>query len=458
MNILILGAGQVGTTAAYSLAREEFNEVTIVDKDPKVLRDIQDRLDVRTVVGHAAYPNVLERAGADDADMIIALTDSDETNMVACQVAYTMFHTPTKIARIRSAEYMGRDQLFVPEALPVDVRISPEQLVTEHIEQLIQYPGALQVLEFADGRVRLVAARAHRGGALVGHPLHELPDHIPNAATRVVAIYRAGRNIPVDGDTVVQEGDEIFFIAARKDIRAVLSEMRKLDDPVRRVVIAGGGNIGFRLASALEHTNQVKVIERDFERARDISERLDKAIVLHGDAADEELLLEENIDNADVFAALTNAEEANILSAMLAKRLGANKVMALINRPSYAELVETGTIDIAISPQQITLGTLLAHVRRGDVVKVHTLRRGSAEAIEAVAHGSNENSKVVGRAIENIDLPPDTNISAIVRGDEVMMCHHDTVIEADDHVILFMADRRQIDEVEELFQVGVTFA
>jgi trk system potassium uptake protein TrkA len=458
MNILILGAGQVGTTAAYSLAREESNEVTIVDRDPKVLRDLQDRLDVRTVVGHAAYPEVLERAGANDADMIIALTDSDETNMVACQIAYTLFHTPTKIARIRAYEFMNRDELFVPEALPVDVRISPEQLVTEHIEQLIQYPGALQVLQFAEGRVSLVATRAHQGGALLGHPLKELPDHIPTADTRVVAIYRQGKNIIPDGDTIVEEGDEVFFIAAAKDIRQVLKEMRKLDEPVRRVVIAGGGNIGFRLARALEDTNRVKVIERDFDRARLISEQLNKAIVLHGDAADEELLLEENIDTADVFVSVTNAEEANILSAMLAKRVGTRKCLALINKPSYAELVETGTIDIAISPQQITLGTLLAHVRRGDVVKVHALRRGTAEAIEAVAHGDQRNSKVVGRRIDEIDLPPGTTISAIARADEVLMAHHDTVIEPDDHVILFMADRRQIDAVENLFQVGVTFA
>jgi len=222
-------------------------------------------------------------------------------------------------------------------------------------------------------------------------------------------------------------------------------------------VIAGGGNIGVRLAKVLESTNQVKVIERDHDRAREVSEQLNQAIVLHGDAADEELLLEENIDSADVFVSVTNADEANILSAMLAKRLGARKVMALINKPAYAELVEAGTIDIGISPSQITLGTLLAHVRRGDVVKVHALRRGAAEAIEAVAHGDEDESRVVGRAIEQIPLPRGATISAIVRGDEVLMAHHDSVIQADDHVILFMAERRQIDEVERLFEVGVGF-
>jgi len=457
MNILILGAGQVGTTAAHQLATEEANEVTIVDSDATVLRELQDRLDVRTVVGHASWPDVLARAGARDADMIIALTNSDEVNMIACQVAYTMFQTPTKIARIRSAEYIGADKLWQQAAIPVDFRISPEELVTEHIEQLIHYPGAFQVLEFANGAVRLVGARAHRGGLLVGQQIKALKEHIPGIETRIAAIYRNGQSILPDGNTLIQENDEVFFIAARKDIRRVMSEMRKLEDPVRRVVIAGGGNIGFRLAAALEPTNQVKVIEHGKARARAISERLSKSIVLHGDAADEELLLEENIDNSDVFVALTNAEEANILSAMVAKKLGCKKVMALITRPSYADLVEAGAIDVAISPQQITIGSLLAHVRRGDVVKVHSLRRGRAEAIEAIAHGTEKDSKVVGRAIEDIKLPPGTSISVIVRDDKVMEAHHDTVVETDDHVILFITDRRQTDEVERLFQVDVKF-
>jgi len=457
MKILILGAGQVGSSAAYHLSREEANEVTVVDRSAEVLRELQDRLDIRTVVGHAAYPDVLDRAGANDADIIVALTDTDETNMVACQVAYTLFKTPTKIARIRSAEYMNARKLFTQEAIPVDVRISPEQLVCEYIEQLILYPGTLQVLDFANGRVRLVGARADKGGFLVDQKIAALKEHIPNTEGRIAAIYRDGKSMQPDGNTVIREGDEIFFVAARQDVRVFISEMRKLDDPVRRVVIAGGGNIGVRLALALEQTNQVKIIERNTGRARAISERLNKAIVLVGDAADEELLLEENIDNVDVFCALTNAEEANILSAMLAKRLGARKVMALINRPSYADLVESGSIDIAISPQQITIGSLLAHVRRGDVVRVHSLRRGAAEAIEAVAHGRKEESRVVGRKIEDIDLPRGTNIISIVRGDQVMIAHHDTVIETDDHVILFMTDRRKIDRLEKLFQVGVSF-
>ena len=457
MNILILGAGQVGSSAAYHLSREEANEVTVIDTRADVLRELQDRLDIRTVVGHAAHPDVLDRAGANDVDIIVALTDTDETNMIACQVAYTLYHTPTKIARIRSADYMRAKKLFAQDAIPVDVRISPEQLVCEYIEQLILYPGTMQVLEFAGGRVRLVGVRADRDGLLVGKKISTLKEHIPNTEARIAAIYRNGKTLQLSGDTIIAEDDEIFFIAARQDIRVFMSEMRKLEDPVRRVVIAGGGNIGVRLALALEHTNQVKIIERDAHRARAISEQLNKAIVLVGDAADEELLVEENIDSVDVFCGLTNAEEANILSSMLAKRLGAKKVMALINRPSYAELVESSSIDIAISPQQITIGSLLAHVRRGDVVKVHSLRRGAAEAIEAVAHGSQDESRVVGRKIEDVQLPRGTDIVALVRGEKVIIAHHDTVVETDDHVILFMTDRRKIEHMENLFSVDVSF-
>ena len=451
MKIVILGAGQVGRTAAHHLSREEANEVTVVDTDEEILRALQDRLDIRTVAGNASYPTVLEAAGAPEADVIVALTNSDEVNMMACEVAYTLYRTPTKIARIRSSEYTARPELFSDEALSVDVFISPEQLVTEYVARLIQYPGALQVLDFADGKVQLVGVRALQGGLLVGHALRELPGHLSKGEARVVAIYRAGRNVAPEGDTVIEDADEVFFLVARHDIKRVMSEMRKQDDPVRRIVIAGGGNIGSRLARALEKNNQVKLIERDVKRARKASELLESAIVLNGDAADEELLIEENIDSADVFAAVTNSEEANILSAMLAKRLGAHKVMALINKPSYTDLIESSSIDIAISPQTITIGSLLAHVRRGDIVRVHSLRRGAAEALEAVVHGDAASSRVVGRRVEEIKLPEGTSIGAIVRGEEVIMAHHNTVVQSNDHVILFLSDRRHLDAVERLF-------
>jgi trk/ktr system potassium uptake protein len=456
MKIIILGAGQVGSSVAEALVSEA-NDITVVDSESQCLQALQDRLDLRTVLGHASNPDVLKRAGAEDADMILAVTNSDETNMVACQVAYTLFHTPTKIARVRARDYLNHPQLFTQEALPIDVLISPEQVVIDYVQKLIEHPGALQVLDFAGGRVQLVAVKAYYGGPLVGHELRELRNHMPGVDTRVAAIFRRGKPIIPEGSTVIEADDEVFFIATRKHIRLVMSELRKLDKPTKRIMIAGGGNIGRGLAKSLEGDYQIKLVDHNPGRSRLIAEELTKTIVLLGDAADGELLLEENIENTDVFCAVTNDDEANILSAMLAKRLGARKVMSLINRAAYVDLVESGDIDIAISPQQATIGGLLAHVRRGDVVVVHSLRRGAAEAIEAVAHGDRGTSKVVGRAIQDIKLPPGANIGAVVRNDEVLIAHRNTVIESEDHVILFLVDKRRISEVERLFQVGITF-
>ncbi len=457
MKIIILGAGQVGSTLAENLAGEN-NDVTVVDTDSALLQELQDRLDIRAVPGFASHPDVLARAGADDADMIIAVTDSDEINMVACQVAYTLFHTPTKIARVRASEYQRNGgMLFAQDAMPVDMQISPEQLVTDYITRLIEYPGALQVVDFANGRVRLVGVKALYGGPLIGQELRELATHIPGVDSRVAAIYRRGKPIVPEGDTVVEAGDEVFFVAAREDISKVMAELRRLDKPVKRVLLAGGGNIGFRLAQALEQRCRVRLIERDRDRARYLSERLNNTIVLAGDAANENLLMEENIEYADVFCAVTNDDEANILSAMLAKRLGAKRVLSLINRPAYLDLVEDRDVDIAISPQQSTVSALLAHVRRGDVVRVHSLRRGAAEAIEAVAHGDQRSSKVVGRRVDEIRWPPGANVAALVRNEQVLIAHHDTVIESEDHVIVFLVEKRYTVEVERLFQVGITF-
>ncbi len=457
MKIIILGAGQVGSSLSENLASEA-NDITIVDKNEAALQALQDRLDLRTVYGHASHPDILSRAGADDADMLIAVTDSDETNMIACQIAYTIFHTPTKIARVRSIEYLKHKRLFSQEALPIDVLISPEQIITDYIQRLIQHPGTLQVLDFANGQVQLVGVRAYYGGPMVGHELREIGAHMPKGVdTRVAAIYRQDRAIIPEGHTVIEADDEVFFIAATEHISTVMSELRRVDTPYRRIMIVGGGNIGKRVAGALENDYQVKLIDHNITRANEISNELNKTMVLLGDAADEELLLEENIESIDVFCALTNDDEANILSSMLAKRLGARKVMTLINRAAYVDLVQSGDIDIAISPQQSTIGSLLTHVRRGDVVKVHSLRRGAAEAIEAIAHGSKESSRVVGHTIGELKLPQGTTVAAIVRGSQVIIAHHDIVIEPEDHVILFLIDKHRISEVEKLFQVGITF-
>ena len=452
MKILILGAGQVGSSVASNLAGEA-NDITVVDSNPDVLRHLQEHFDLRTVTGFASHPDVLTRAGAEDADLLLAVTNSDETNMIACRVAAHLFNTPTRIARVRARSYLHQPSLFAPDCLAVDVLISPEQIVTHHIERIIEHPGTLQVLDFAGGMVLMVAVRAYHGGPLVGHALRALSDHLPSVDARVAAIYRRGRAIIPDGDTVIEADDEVFFVAAREDIRTVMGELRNNEGRVRSVMLAGGGNIGRRLAGALEGSYNVKLIERSDKVVDRLSRQLVRTVVLHGDAADEDLLLEENIDRTDVFCAVTNDDQANILSAMLAKRLGAGKVMSLINRGAYADLVQGNTIDVAISPAQATIGTLLARVRRGDVVAVHSLRRGAAEAIEAIAHGSRESSKVVGRQVGAILLPPDTTITTLVRKDEVIMAHHDTVIEAGDHVILFLLDKKRVPEVEQLFQV-----
>jgi trk system potassium uptake protein TrkA len=459
MKILILGAGQVGSSVASVLARED-DDITLVDIDMNKLLKLQDHFDIQTVQGEASHPDVLEKAGAGDADLILAVTSSDETNMIACQICQVLYNTPTKIARIRNNGYLSKPELFDKEknaALSVDMLISPEQLVTDYIERLVNHPNALQVLDFADGKVQLVAVKAFHGGLLVGHPLKELRQHIPKTETRVAAIFRDGQPINPVGDTVVQADDEVFFIAAKKDIRAVMGEMCRIEKPYKRIMLAGGGNIGARLAKQLEKDYQVKIIEANPKRAHYLSEELADCIVLLGDVANEELLIEEEIGKVDLFCALTNDDEANILSAMLAKRLGASKVLSLINRASYVDLVESGSIDIALSPQQATIGSLLAHIRRGDIVSVHSLRRGAAEALEAIAHGDKQSSMVVGRRIDEIKLPPGTNIGAIVRGDEVIIVHHDTVIESEDHVILFLVNKRYIKEVERLFQVGFSF-
>ena len=457
MNIIILGAGQVGSSVAENLSSEA-NDITLVDTNPVLLNDLSDRLDIQTIVGHASHPDVLKKAGISDTDMLVAVTNSDETNIVACQIAFSLFHTPTKIARVRSQEYLKYKELFNDNILPIDVLISPEQLIAEHIKRLIEYPGALQVMDFAGGRARLVGLKAYYGGPLVGHEIADLRKHIPGVDSRVAAIFRRGKGIVPDGHQVIEADDEVFFIAAKKDIRAVMSELRRLDKPIKRIMLAGGGNIGKRLAQALENKYNVKLIERDEQRAEKLSCDLDKTIVLLGDTADENLLLEENIDQMDVFCALTNDDEANILSSMLAKRLGARKVMSLINRHAYVDLMESeGAIDVAISPQHITISGLLAHVRRGDVVAVHSLRRGAAEAIEAIAHGDSANSKVVGKAVSQVKLPEGTTIGAIIRGEEVIMAHHDVVIENEDHLILFLLDKNKFNAVEKLFQVGVTF-
>ncbi len=476
MRIIILGAGQVGASVAEGLVSEE-NDITIVDTDAARLRQLQDRLDLRTVVGNAAYPSVLREAGAEDADLLVAVTQSDQTNLVACKLAHGVFNIPTRIARLRSQDFLDDPRLLAPENFAVDHAICPEQFVSDYIRRLIEFPEALQVLEFARGRVCLVAVRAYEGGLLVGRPIRDMRQHLPAGMdARIAAIFRDEQPVPPDGETLIRAGDEVFLLAASENIRQVMLELRRMMTPVRRVMIGGAGNIGVRVAHALEGRYEVKVIENQLSRAEAASGRLREALVLAGDTTDEALLEQENIADMDIFLALTNDDENNIMSASLAKRMGCRRVVALVNRRAYAEMIQGGPIDIAISPAQVSIGSLLAHVRRGDVEAVHSLRRGAAEALEIVAHGDAKSSPVVGRRVADIPWPSGVTVAALVRDFEhyevlrvrddgtadrraghVIIAHGETVIEAGDHVIVFCLSKRLVRKVEELFQVGVSF-
>jgi len=461
MNIIILGAGRVGESVAESLASEQ-NDITVIDTNPARLRELEDRFDLRGVVGNGIQPSVLREAGAKDADMVIGCAATDESNLVFCKVAHDVFNVPNTIARLRSPEFNEGDELLGKAGFAVNHVICPEESVTRYIRQLISYPEALQVVEFAHRRVCLIVVRATGGGAGVGHTIAELRDRVPHAEMRIVALYRLDTEMEARADTRILPGDELFVLADSRKIRQVLSAIHNIDKPVQRLMIAGGGRVGLRLARSLVGQCEVKIIERDSARCQYLASQLPSSVlVLHGDGADEDLLQEENVGMMDMFLSLTSDDEDNIMSAMLAKRLGAGRVLSLINRRAYADMMQGSTIDIAISPAQTVIGELLAHLRRGDVAAVHSLRRGTAEALEGVARGDVKTSKLVGRKVEEIKLPKGAAIGAIVRGEgrdgQVLMPHHDTVIETDDHIIIFIPNKRQVREVEKLFQVGATF-
>ncbi len=466
MNIIILGAGRVGESVAENLVSEQ-NDITVIDTDPSRLRDLQDRLDLRGVAGNGIHPSVLKAAGGADADMLIACAPLDETNLVVCKLAHDLYNIPTTIARLRSAEFRDGGSLATREAFGVDAVICPEESVTRYIHKLVEYPEALQVLEFARGLVSLIAVRAIGGGPMVGHIISELPQLVPGIDMRIVAIYRTDdrgvdQQVLCDGATRIEPGDEVFVLAATQDIRRVLDTLRRRDEPVRRVIIAGGGKIGLRLARQLGDDYRVKVIDADAKRCEYIATQLPaETLVLNADSTDEELLENENVGDTDLFLALTSDDENNIMGCLLAKRMGAKRVLALINRRAYADLVQGTQIDIALSPSQTVIGELLMHVRRGDVEAVYSLRRGSAEALQTVARGDRKASKVVGRRIDELPLPQGSQIGALVRGEgdaaRVIIAHHDTVVEKDDHVVVFVPHKRMVREIERLFQVSATF-
>lgn len=456
MKIIILGAGQVGTSLAEHLSAEN-NDITLVDTNLERLQMLLEKYDIRTVQGHGSYPEVLRKAGADSADMLVAVTSNDEVNMVACQVAYSLFHTPMKIARIRSPAYFARKDLYGADNMPIDVFISPEDLITKRVCELINYPGSLQVLDFAGGRVKLIAVKPYYGGPLLGKSIGKLYEQMPNIELRVVAIFRNDHAIPFDDSTVIEIGDEVFFVADVRYAHEIMWTLRRAHEPYKRLIIAGGGGIGFNLARILQDEYQVKIIESDRHRCQYLARTLQKAMVLNGEISDKQLLLNENIESTDVFCAVTDDDELNIISSLQAKRLGVRQVMTLIKQPSYLDLIEGGLINIAISPYLATTSAILTYLRRGDIVTVASLRRGAAEAIEIVAHGDSKTSRVVGSPLSKLKLSATTRIGAIVRNNEVLIPSAEMVVEAEDHVILFVSNTKEVREIEKLFQVSAGF-
>ena len=482
MKIIILGAGRVGQSVADSLVSER-NDITVIDTDAERLRDLESRFDLRGVVGNGIEPAVLAEAGAQDTDLLIACAAQDETNLVCCKVAQLMFNIPKRIARVRSTGFQRDERLVGPEGFAVDRIICPEESLTRYIGKLIDYPEAMQVREFAGGRACLVSVRARAGAPMVGHTVAEMRNSTPDVAVRLVAIYRRfpeepDRFVACAGETRIEPGDEVFVLAAREHIAHVLATLHRRDAtpvrPVRRIMIAGGGRVGLHLALELGKEPGrflVKIIEDDSARCIELASRLPSdVLVLQGDTTDENLLGDESIDEIDLFLALTDDDEDNIMSCLLAKRLGARRVLALINRRSYADLMHGTQIDIALSPAQAMLGELLAHVRQGDVQAVHSLRRGVAEALEIVARGDRKSSRVVGRKVIELSLPPEVHMGLIVRGlpvpgeemteavePQVIIPHSTTVIETNDHVVFFVPHKRLVREVEKLFRVSAMF-
>lgn len=458
MKILILGAGRVGTSVAENLVSEQ-NDITVIDTHTEGLRYLQERFDLQVVHGDGTRVSVLKAAGIEDADLFIACAARDSANLVACKIARLMFNVPRRIARVRSAEFAEHAELLGEDGFCVDAVISPERSVTNYLHSLIEFPEALQVVEFASGRASVLTVRVGAGSPTANHSMDSLRESWPDVSARVVDVVRDGRPVQAGAGTVILPGDEVVLIVDTRHARRAIRQLRVAEKSVRRVMIAGGGNIGVRLARQLaEDHYSVRLIERDAARCEYLATQLpSNVLVLHGSGTDEALLARENIEDMDTWIALTSDDEDNIMSSLLAKRLGARKVIALINRMAYGELMQGSHIDIAISPSQATMSELLRHVRRGDVVVAHRLRQGVAEAVEAVAHGDRRTSKVVGRRVSEIRLPTGASIGALVRGEDIIMPDGQTMIEADDHVIVFVPSRQQMARVEKLFQVSASF-
>lgn len=457
MRVIVCGAGQVGYHIARTLAAED-NDVTVIDQNETLVEKITNAVDVKGIAGHASHPDVLERAGAANAELLIAVTYADEVNMVACEVAHTLFQVPTKIARVRAQSYLDPawGSLFNREGLPIDIIISPEIEVARAIGRRLQVPGAFDMIPLADDLVRLIGVRCDQDTPITNTPLRQLTSLFPDLNIVVVGIVRGARAFVPTGDDAMLPGDEVYFVSETAHVSRALALFGHEEPAHRRVVILGGGNIGLFLAQQLENDDQAmtaKIIEFDKSRAELIAERLSRTIVLNGDALDPDMLDEANIRAAETVVAVTNDDETNILASLLSKRAGCGRAVTLINKTSYSPLVSSLGIDVVVSPRAITVSTILQQVRRGRIRSVHSLREGFGELIEAEAL---ETSSIVNKPLREAQLPDGVILGALVRGDNVIIPRADTVPRAKDRVIL-MAAEHAIKTVEKMFAVRLEY-
>jgi trk system potassium uptake protein TrkA len=457
MRVVICGAGQVGYGIAERLAAEK-NDVSVIDTSPHLVQVVRDTLDVRGFVGHGAHPDTLAQAGADGADMIIAVTLYDEVNMVACQVAHSLFSVPTKVARVRAQSYLQPhwSNLYSSEHLPIDVIISPEVEVGEMVLRRLALPGAVDTVRFANDEVVVVGVLCDENCPVVDTPLEQLTELFPDLEAVVVGILRNDKLfVPHSADSMLV-GDLVYVVAAKDQVRRTLGIFGHEEQEATRVLIAGGGNIGLYVAQALEARGarvRVKLIEANRDRAVGVADLLKRSVVLHGSALDREILREADIEDADTLVALTNEDEVNIIACVMAKRLGARRTMALINSRTYPDFTRTLGIDATVNPRAVTVSKILQYVRRGRIRGVHSIQDGQAEVIEAEAM---ETSSLVGRTLRDLDLPDGIRIGAIYREGKVVAPAGGTEIEAGDRVIIFaMANR--VRQVEQMFRVSLEF-
>ena len=449
MKILILGAGRVGSSLASKLSRDEY-EVSIVDLNKDKLLSLQEDFDLATEIGHASHPMTLEKAGADEDTIVLAVTNSDECNITSCQIAKSKFNVKKTICRLSDSSYINSLEAFGKDS--IDIAIGPENEVTEHLIDLIKHPGAEQIESFANGSLKVVSVKAKKDGMLVNRELKSIKSDMPDTDTFVPAIYRKGKPLIPNGKTIIKENDEIYFLAAEGDIDGVVQEMRLQDTSSSRMMIIGGGKIGYALASALEDDYKIKVIDPDKDRCEMLSRELNRTIVLKGAGSDEELLKSENIENIDVFCALTNDDETNIMSAFLAKKLGAKKTIIIVNNYTYINILPKNFVDIALSPQRLTVSMVLQHLAKGDIPQdVIFKMQSGAEAIEGIIHQNRFTEKFFGKAIAEIPLPENCVIAAVIRGDETFMNSRDLLLNPGDRIIVFILGKTDKEKIENLF-------